>query len=448
MTAEVALLNKRAVALAADSAVTYRGRGKEKIFESANKIFALSKYHPVGVMVYGGAEIMEVPWETVIKQYRADLGEASFPTIKDYASDFMSFLENHSVLNDQASQTRQAQRILYTNLAAIFQHARERAEQVLEETDSLSHEELRQVVKTVVEFHHRRWKSIDEPASNPDGYSEAVADRYADLIQQYKEEKFEGLLTSTSSRWLRETAEFLLARVSPMLDQLGAPGVVFAGFGSSETFPSLYSCYVRGILADHLQRVEDTRKCIDVGPGNTRGAAIPFAQEDVVQTFLEGIDPNFKREILEGLSRVATELPSRIIDGLDELTEQEKEQRKDELGTVGAKEIRGLFRDMERYRRREHTDPIVETISVLPKDELAEAASSLVQLTSFKRHVSVDQSETVKGPIDVVVISKGDGLIWIDRKHYFSPELNHHFFENYFRSRETSDNEPAGEEDE
>lgn len=38
----------------------------------------------------------------------------------------------------------------------------------------------------------------------------------------------------------------------------------------------------------------------------------------------------------------------------------------------------------------------------------------------------------VGGPIDVAVISKGDGLIWIKRKHYFDRDLNQHFFSNYF----------------
>ena len=36
-------------------------------------------------------------------------------------------------------------------------------------------------------------------------------------------------------------------------------------------------------------------------------------------------------------------------------------------------------------------------------------------------------------PIDVAVISKGDGFIWIKRKHYFNPALNHQFFANYYR---------------
>jgi len=55
-----------------------------------------------------------------------------------------------------------------------------------------------------------------------------------------------------------------------------------------------------------------------------------------------------------------------------------------------------------------------------------------VNLTSFKRRISL-QAETVGGPIDVAVISKGDGFIWIKRKHYFKPELNQAFFSNYYR---------------
>ena len=43
------------------------------------------------------------------------------------------------------------------------------------------------------------------------------------------------------------------------------------------------------------------------------------------------------------------------------------------------------------------------------------------------------QAETVGGPIDVAVISKGDGFIWIKRKHYFEGDMNPQFFANYFR---------------
>ena len=51
---------------------------------------------------------------------------------------------------------------------------------------------------------------------------------------------------------------------------------------------------------------------------------------------------------------------------------------------------------------------------MLPKEDLAHLADSLVNLTAFKRRVSLD-IESVGGPIDVAVISKGDGFIWISR---------------------------------
>jgi len=65
----------------------------------------------------------------------------------------------------------------------------------------------------------------------------------------------------------------------------------------------------------------------------------------------------------------------------------------------------------------------MEMVASLPKDELGSMAESLVNLTKFKRRISTQQ-ETVGGPIDVAVITKGDGFVWTKRKHYFKPELN------------------------
>ena len=48
MTAEVAIINKQAVAIAADSAATMSGGGGRKVFSSANKIFELSTHEPIG----------------------------------------------------------------------------------------------------------------------------------------------------------------------------------------------------------------------------------------------------------------------------------------------------------------------------------------------------------------------------------------------------------------
>jgi hypothetical protein len=90
MTAEIAILNREAVALASDSAVTI-GEGS-KIYNSGNKLFCLSKRYPIGIMIYGNANFMNIPWETIIKIYRSKIKNEPFFTVEDYAKDFIKFL--------------------------------------------------------------------------------------------------------------------------------------------------------------------------------------------------------------------------------------------------------------------------------------------------------------------------------------------------------------------
>jgi hypothetical protein len=87
--------------------------------------------------------------------------------------------------------------------------------------------------------------------------------------------------------------------------------------------------------------------------------------------------------------------------------------------------------NLREYSNSNHVHPVINAVSFLPKDELAFMAETLVSLTSFKRKVSMSMAETVGGPVDVAVISKGDGFVWVKRKHYFDKELNPNFMINY-----------------
>jgi hypothetical protein len=73
-------------------------------------------------------------------------------------------------------------------------------------------------------------------------------------------------------------------------------------------------------------------------------------------------------------------------------------------------------------------------VRAMPKQELGTLASSLIEITSLKRKVSRGQ-ETVGGEVDVAVISKSEGFVWIKRKHYFPAELNARFFNRLDASR-------------
>ena len=92
-------MNRHAVALAADSATTvtywHGGEREERYFQGANKIFNLSRTHPVGLMTYGTANLQGVPWEVVVKAFRHHLGSRTHTTLDGYAQDLFKFIEGN-----------------------------------------------------------------------------------------------------------------------------------------------------------------------------------------------------------------------------------------------------------------------------------------------------------------------------------------------------------------
>ena len=102
MTCEIAIMNMHAVALAADSATTVtqliEGKWEKRYFKGANKIFQLSDYHPVGLMIFGTANLQKVPWEILVKDFRKQLDNKSFNNVSDYATAFFDFITGHDQL--------------------------------------------------------------------------------------------------------------------------------------------------------------------------------------------------------------------------------------------------------------------------------------------------------------------------------------------------------------
>ena len=57
-----------------------------------------------------------------------------------------------------------------------------------------------------------------------------------------------------------------------------------------------------------------------------------------------------------------------------------------------------------------------------PLVDLACIADALVSLTAFLMRMSADKTETVTGPIDVALLSKGDGFVWVKHKTLIKSE--------------------------
>lgn len=207
-------------------------------------------------------------------------------------------------------------------------------------------------------------------------------------------------------------------------------GVVIAGFGDSDTFPVVEEYQVEAIINNRLKYnlVDRPHKRINF---NNTAAIIPFAQSDSVATFLEGIDPKCKNIIYSYLENLFADYPIKVLDKIKNINQKDKQKLTEELSRISKELVDFFKKNIDNYIREKNIDPIINTVAFLPKDELALMAESLVNLTSFKQRISMD-SETVGGPIDVAIISKGDGFVWIKRKHYFKQELNPHYLSKYY----------------
>jgi hypothetical protein len=175
----------------------------------------------------------------------------------------------------------------------------------------------------------------------------------------------------------------------------------------------------------------------------------PFAHSEMVDTFLRGVNSVFEWRMIEEFVNLVVRLPNAVIDAISDLSDTQKSLWKDRISPQTAEPIGAFVRELEKHRIERHRGPIIQAIINLPIDELAHVAQSLVNLNSFQKRMSLGP-ETVGGPVDVAVISKGDGFIWIERKHYFRPELNAHYFKHYDKPekavRTTREEAGAGDE--
>lgn len=156
MTAEIAILNKEAAVLAADSAITLDLGDNKKIFVSANKIFALSKYYPVAIMIYGNAQFMDIPWELIIKLYRAKIKDRNFDFLFDFAEDFLDFLLDLEI--DKKVEKKHFKEKLEAYLETILTDFKNSVTIKLEEGKKLTEEDILSILEDVINQDYERWE--------------------------------------------------------------------------------------------------------------------------------------------------------------------------------------------------------------------------------------------------------------------------------------------------
>jgi len=296
MTAEVAIINSGAIALAADSAVTIGG---QKIYNSAIKLFALSKTEPVAIMIYGNANLLDVPWETLIKSFRVLNGSKKLDNLEEYSQGFLNYLAGKAEYFSEETQKSW----FFGNVHAYFSIIRDEAFQKTQENTGTTKDEFIDIINRSIIEHHSEIINralIDEM---DDDYQNFIRKKYHIdiddiIIQVFEKVPFQGDIEEK----LIDIAVCLLTRD---IFSDGKSGVVVAGFGDKEIYPSVITHEIEAFFEGKLKYkcVKNKSQKIQNGSHCT---IIAFAQEDMVHTFMRGINPavsdmliNYMRQLFE-----------------------------------------------------------------------------------------------------------------------------------------------------
>ena len=423
MTAEVAIYNRSAITLAADSAVSIsRGQAPHKIYNNAEKLFAITKHHPVGLMIYGSSDLLGIPWELIIKQHRLKLGTDSFPSLREYACSFFEFVEDFFKKLPYESYKTEYSDYLDFIVDDTFQKVTEYAgledyeevEPKVIKSFSDAIRDLKEVLGQNSDFYCQLSEAdLQGAKADLQDFAVAIFNDFFNLEEKADQEPCKSFIELCAVR---------VTKIDVFYDN--TTGLVFAGYGDDEYLPQMYNFDVYGLYDGKLKYHDKNPKGIS---SSTTAGLQAFAQREEVDTFMQGVSKPVKKNFNESVKHMY-KASVQVIDELiaNECSEEHREVLKEKYSNIVDKKFHSVVKDAQDFVVDNYINKVVDMIKHLPKNEMAYMAESLVNLTAFKRKVSND-SDSVGGPIDVAVISKGDGFVWVKRKHYFDSTLNHHY---------------------
>ncbi|KPH10309.1 hypothetical protein CO657_04050 [Rhizobium acidisoli] len=412
MTAEICMMNRLAVVLAADSATTVSrwvdGKREERYFKGANKVFQLSNMQPVGLMIYDSADILNVPWELIVKSFREHINLKSFNSVEEYAREMFSYLSDNPRFFPEQIQN---EKLIEATRGVVL-------DWISTAIDGVEKDEQRKAVETALIANRDAALAKAVPDCLDDVHIGKVT---ADLCTEV-EKILSSLLKYLDIKGVQDLPSFCIGALHEVIKNsshyLDTTGLVFAGFGDHEIFPAMVEFESQGMVGGkHIYE----RKRGVVLDHHQPAWLEAFAQTEMVDTFNAGFSFDAYSSIMvavgDNLRGFAEEIAQKsggnfaAIDDVDSLIQGAREK-------IGS----GMIDNA----RKEHSLPLRRVLGVLPANEMAELAETLITLQSLKEKVT-KPSETVGGPVDVAIITKHEGLVWVKRKHFFHPDLNSRF---------------------
>lgn len=421
MTSEVVVLNKQGVVIAADSAVTSNGAARQthpRYSKSANKIFDISPHGNVGVTIFANAAIDSVPWDVAFKEFRSKQTGAPLGTLDEYVAKIRSFLAANARLFPPSHLINVKARLLALAAANILERSAALYPDLVDESKSIT-DRVHAWTQASVEL-KTKFSTLQVDGCLSAGAFEATLNDLHTLSATLQAELSSTSLSSivTSPQVLAELAVAVLYKDPKSFLQY--TGLVVSGYGDDEIFPSYRTLHVYGHIGSELL-VDIPTALGDAYVGKSvthdNGAWIQaFAQSSMIDVFTDGFGFPLYRIIAEKSKTALKSVVEQLISSGIPIPPN-----------VSKPIIDAAYERFDREWTQKNYDqnfsPLVTVLAGLSVPEMCELAETLLTLESVKERVT-SPSESVGGPIDVAVITKAEGLVWVKRKHFFDPVLN------------------------
>ncbi|GAS89385.1 hypothetical protein [Mycolicibacterium brisbanense] len=442
MTAEAIVMNRSAVALAADSAVTI-GRadrpGRSKTYEGANKLFELIKGSNIGVMVYNSAEVNSTPWETIIKAYRQENPGFTASHVPDYADHFLGYIATHNDLLRPDDEIATALQLSASQItASVISQLVYWPQQLVRNNGTIIRKHMKEALNAITDY----WAEAIDNSTDLDISDTAKAAISADFKEStltIVEKLLESNSITSTINQRKRLRDIAIKALTKDVHRNSGSGLVVAGFGTRDYFPTMVSLDITARFRGELLTSNGVLKSITAAKP---GIWDTFAQDSPAKGWVHGITDEVRTAVVtEWMDWSASEVPTQAREKLKAagFTGDDIEKAAKIFEEMANNQIGQFGQSMNTLEEENFRKPMRASVAMLPKDELGLLAESLVNLTSLRQRMSIHQQNTVGGAIDVALISIGDGFVWLNRKHYFDNALNPTWHLTHGASIRTSD---------
>ena len=212
------------------------------------------------------------------------------------------------------------------------------------------------------------------PSYLPPDFPDQLKKSYANEIDTARQFAFKKLnLSNDSIARLSDIAVRIIS--GEVFPQSVLTGVVVAGFGANDIFPALRTFSPHLMALNRLIYQEEKEESFRISHDQS-AALIPFAQKDVADAFLKGIDRRYLQMFSGAMAEITKSYPQLLVESVTWADDSAKQIALQTLKKVAKKTEKGITSRIKKHLTESHLEPLLDVIGVLPKDELAAMAEA------------------------------------------------------------------------